>query len=339
MSTDTLKKFDNSFDDGIDGNSRDHSGSTNPNIIRWSKHTSMSPETPPNPLANQRRENQYQPDDNDNGINQQNQDQYHDDNQSRSGNHSNKLSHFDTGPFSRGGPMEENFDQIHEVSPVNPMKNEKEQQRFHSNQLNEVVYEEKEMSPDVDEVPIEDFKIDINDSMAMEETMENEDVDLHHEGDSRKTAPPMEDEHIEQEMIQNLANSNGKQQTQKSHTNQPRVQCQETVYATKQDLSEVMANLQLIRKEFAQLTDDVKEQELEMETSKKKLECIQKGEVYQTETQEVAQKMKKDENGGSTKLNDGEGNSKGTRRSGTKRRFKTDFAENQNASKRRRFVS
>ena len=80
----------------VDGQSRDHPGFTNPNIIRWSKPTRMFPETLPNPSANQLIENQCQPDDNGNGINQQNHNQDHDGNQSRRGNHSNKRFHLDS---------------------------------------------------------------------------------------------------------------------------------------------------------------------------------------------------------------------------------------------------
>lgn len=138
------------------------------------------------------------------------------------------------------------------------------QQRFDANQA---LYEEKEMSPepntphDVDQVHIEDFQIAITDHDHMD-LPEDEGADEEHRGHLEEEP---EDEEGEEMVMEKAVNSKS---TKKA------------LYATADELSEVMANLERIKSRFAELSNDVKEQEADIAASRERLKQLQKGRVY-----------------------------------------------------------
>lgn len=289
LSTDTLKAFDDSFDDGHcsnNNNNQGQGGPTNPNIIRWSKHTSMSPETPPNPFANSKVKQPtnaggYRPD----AMNPINvHQQHHDHHEDLQGIQEEMYQEDSASHSGHGYPYHTGRQRMTELPIQNeqgyPPKKEPAfcaQQRFNGNQA---IYEEKEMSPEPVTPMINELEeVHINDMTMEPQDDGDEDDDLLHD-----QQPPQCDPQLD--TVENQENVSPQKGTRCKQCGKG-TGSDTAKYATKDDIQALLDNLEMIKKGFTELSNGVKDQETEIETARKRVENLEKGKVNEPETVDV----------------------------------------------------
>jgi len=250
LTSDTLKKFDDSFDAGQ--SDLDLSGQSNPNIIRWSKHQSMSPETPPNPFAAQKPADRCRPEEAVNERYREEMDEYS----------PHRFREDDQNYPYHTGPQR---------VPRHAVK--REQQRFKEsdkwNDTNQALFEEpvneSELNQsELEDAEIQDFKIAIDDSMVMDDEAEGPQ-------DEHAEAEPVEE-------IQNLSEIAEEPEEERKAEDEP------PEYGTLDAINEALANLAEINEAFAELSDGVKAQESEIKVAAKRVSALQRDGVRESET-------------------------------------------------------